>query len=213
MLRDHGVVAVLVRVGSSGVHTRGLYNISMVDVPLHHITRAEYHRAIDAGIYENHERLELLDGLVCDRMTILPPHTTAVETLADWLRTVISRGQTVRSQQPIVIEPLSEPEPDLAVVLGARKDYARQHPVPGQTLLVVEVSDSSLGQDLGLKLEIYARAGIAVYWVVDLNGRRILEHRSPGGSGYAEITEFGETDFIRPPWDSDVSVQVRELLP
>jgi Uma2 family endonuclease len=114
---------------------------------------------------------------------------------------------------PVGIGLRSEPEPDLAVVDGVPEDFELEHPSASQTRLVVEVSDSSLRQDLGVKLRIYAGGGIPEYWVVDLKGRRIIIHTEPEGSSYGTTRYLRDDDVVAPPWGPEATIAVSELLP
>ena len=90
----------------------------------------------------------------------------------------------------------SAPEPDLAWV--ARRDYRRGRPTAEDVLLVIEVSESTLRFDLGKKAELYAAAGIADYWVVDVSARSIVVHRDPAAGRYRDVRTYRESDEIRP---------------
>jgi Uma2 family endonuclease len=128
-------------------------------------------------------------------MTILPPHAAAVENVRELLREMLPAGWHVRSQQPVTLT-ASEPEPDAAVVQGHRHDYNARHPGAAEVGLVVEVADSSLATDRGLKARLYAEAGIEIYWIVNLVDRCIEVHTSPGLQGYAEVTLFDEVQSV-----------------
>jgi Uma2 family endonuclease len=128
-------------------------------------TRREYERLIDAGVFRPGERLELLARhLVVSE----PPgslHATAIGLVEDALRACFGSGWHVRVQMPIALDDESEPEPDVAVVAGGRRDYELARP-EGPALLV-EVSESSLDDDRGAKAALYARAAVAEYWIVN----------------------------------------------
>ncbi len=141
-----------------------------------HWTRVEYERLIDLGAFRPGERLELVGGalLVCEPQG--GPHFTAVGLVEDALRQAFGSGWTVRTQGPIALDEDSEPEPDLAVVPGSRRDHSRAH--PSHPVLIVEVADSSLAFDR-VKGRLYARAGIADYWILDLSDRALEIYREP----------------------------------
>ena len=140
-------------------------------------TRFEYERLIDAGMFRPGERLELLDGKLVVREPQGSLHATAVGLIEDALRACFGSGWVVRVQMPIALDDESEPEPDVAVVAGARRDYELSH--PARPALVVEVSESSLGQDRGDKAGLYARAGVPEYWIVNLVSRCLEVRRDP----------------------------------
>jgi Uma2 family endonuclease len=156
---------------------------------------AEYHALLESGQLNSSDRLELLDGRLVPKMTILPPHATAVQKLFKRLLRLVPATHTVRSQQPITLT-TSEPEPDLCVCLGDDDTYTTRHPGAAEVGLVVEVADSSLATDRGLKARLYAEAGIEIYWIVNLVDRCIEVHTLPGLQGYAEVTLFDEVQSV-----------------
>jgi len=143
-------------------------------------TRAEYHRAADKGVFAPGERLELLDGEIIQKMAPQKSaHFSGVTFAADALEAVLMPGFHIRQQGPIIATDLSEPEPDLAVVVGTFRDYVRRHPVAAEVRLVVEISDATLSLDRNRKAELYARAGIPEYWIEDVRGRTVEVLRDP----------------------------------
>src|SRR5437667_5768041 len=124
-------------------------------------TRAEYDRLIEVGVFQPGDPVELLGGELIVSEPQSEPHYTAIGLIEDALRATLGPGWLVRSQGPIALDDESEPEPDVAVVPGGRRDYSRQH--PSRPVLVVEVSESSLRLDREHKGSLYARAGIEDY--------------------------------------------------
>ncbi|MBX6313328.1 MAG: Uma2 family endonuclease [Isosphaeraceae bacterium] len=135
--------------------------------PVRRFTVAEYHKMIDAGVFGDDTRFELLEGWIITKMTRKPPHDVALALAHTALGRRAPVGWHIREQSAITTAD-SEPEPDLAVVRGEPRDYIDHHPSPGEIGLVVEVADTTLAQDRGLKRRIYARAGIPVYWIINL---------------------------------------------
>jgi len=156
-------------------------------VPTHLLTVADYYRLGEAGILGRDERVELLEGQLVDMSPIGPRHALAVDALNDELRLALRGQAAVRIQNPITLDDRSEPLPDAAVVRRPWHGYPDKHPGPQDVLLVVEVADSSLEVDQGAKLELYARAGIPEFWIVDLTTNQVHVHRDPGEVGYAEV--------------------------
>ena len=122
-------------------------------------TRREYDRLIELGVLHEDEPIELLAGRLVVREPQRTPHATATQLAAEALRTAFGAGWSVRVQLPIALDDASEPEPDVAVVRGAPRDYLREH--PSAPVLVVEIAHDSLRADRTLKARLYARAGIA----------------------------------------------------
>ncbi len=151
-------------------------------VPVRRFSVDEYHRLIRDGYFDAGERIELLEGWIVPKMTRNPPHDVAIDLAQEALRGLVPGGWRVRGQSAVTTID-SEPEPDLAIVRGRARDYRDRHPGPEDMALVVEVADSSLGRDRGLKLRIYARAGVPVYWIVNLVDQSIEVYTDPDGSG------------------------------
>jgi hypothetical protein len=182
------------------------------------ISVERYHDMIEAGLLTENDRLELLEGYLVEKMTVHPPHSFTTDQIRDELTAVAGSGYFVKSQQPITTEE-SEPEPDVIVVKGKKRDFVQRHPGPEDVALVIEVADSTVMQDQNWKKRIYARAGIATYWIVNLPERQIEVYTQPSGQTanptYHHMVTYRETDEI-PVILGDEQVAllpVNELLP
>src|SRR5207244_2898413 len=121
------------------------------------------------GLFRPEERLELLDGEILERMSPQkPPHAEGILGVVDALGPAFGPGYHVRPQLPLILDDGSEPEPDVAVVVGTRRDYGAESPRVAHVRLVVEVADTTLRFDRGRKQRAYARAGILEYWILNL---------------------------------------------
>jgi Uma2 family endonuclease len=177
-------------------------------------TREEYHCAADLGLFGPEERLELLDGEIYAKMSPRkPPHSTAVGHAGDVLARLFGPGFHTCTEQPLVLNDLSEPEPDIVIVPGARFDYQTEHPRTAVALLVAEVADTSLRFDRSQKGQAYARAGISDYWISSLRKRQLKLHRDPAGSHYRSVTILGEEDTVVPLAAPHTTLRVSDLLP
>jgi Uma2 family endonuclease len=129
------------------------------------------------------------------------PHVNAAMALMLRLMDACGRDR-VDQEAPIDVAPgdnqINEPTPDLIVLRKPGSLIRSGNPQPEDLAMVVEIADSSLAFDLGLKARLYARAGIAEYWVADLNGRHLVVHRKPGAEGYGDVAAYGETEAVRP---------------
>lgn len=178
----------------------------------------QYHAMAQAGVLLSGDPIELLEGLLVRKMPKHPPHVIANENAADLLRRAFPTGWHVRTQQPITTR-TSEPEPDVAVVRGARKDYRDKHPGPDDVALVVEVADDSLARDRGLKKGLYARARITEYWIINLVDHQIEVLTQPSGPkrnpDYARVAVFGLAESIPLviAGREIARIAVRDLLP
>ena len=151
--------------------------------PIHRLSVAHFHRMIEAGVFNDGDRVELIDGELRDMTPIGPPHGGDTDYLNRILTSTLADRAIVRVQGALVLEQDTELYPDL-VVLKPRADwYRKSNPSGDDALLVIEVADSSLDIDLNTKLAKYARAGIRRYWVVDIPHRRLHDHRDPDRFG------------------------------
>ena len=181
------------------------------NVTLHRWTRAEYDRMVEAGVFHPEARLELVEGEIVNMTPQGSFHSTITQLLNEALRAVFGKGFTVRVQMPLAIDERSEPEPDIAVVAGAPRDYLNAH--PETALLIVEVADTTLGFDRIRKKRLYARNGIRDYWIVDINAARLEVYRDPVADDYASKVSYGRGDRIRPLAATGSPLEVAELLP
>ena len=138
-----------------------------------------------------------------------PPHAITLELVEETLRTAFGTGWRFRSQSPLVLGQDLDPEPDFAVMAGTPRGSSG-HPTTAD--LVVEVADSSLDFDTNEKRLLYARAGIREYWVVDINGRRLLVYRDPQSGDYATQQALGPVAVVSPLAAPAASVRVAALL-
>jgi Uma2 family endonuclease len=167
--------------------------------PIYRLTVEQYHQMIRAGILAEDAPVELLEGWLVTKMTKNPPHSFATRQLRRALERVVPAGWFVDSQEPLTGE-TSEPEPDVTVIRGDPRDYLQRHPEPGETPLVGEVADTSLRRDRGFKKQVYARAGIPVYWIVNLVDRQIEVYTDPTGPAdnpdYRGQGDYGPADTV-----------------
>lgn len=165
----------------------------------------------DLGIFD-HQRVELIEGQVLQMSPMRAKHTTAVALVEKALLRAFGAGFYVRQQSPLPLGSKSQPEPDIAVVEGDIRDYAKKHPT--HALLVVEVSDTTLAFDRKVKSRVYAQAGIEDYWIVNLVDNCVEVHRQPNESGeYAHKQTLKSGDKIAPLAMPGSPVAVEELLP
>lgn len=168
------------------------------DLTLWRMSVDQYHTLARAGILAD-EPIELLEGWLAQKMTKNPPHTTTTRYVKRALEGAMPSGWFVDAQEPITLAD-SEPEPDIVVVRGDFKDYQKRHPGPAEVAIVIEVSDSTLQRDRGLKKRVYARAKIAVYWLVNLIDNQIEVYTDPTGPtkipDYREQKNYGRADSL-----------------
>ena len=175
----------------------------------------EYRRMIDAGVLAEDEHVELLDGAIVPMSPTSPRHAAHVARLGELLRSLLGDRAQVREEKAIDLEPSTQPEPDLSIVRVRSDFYSGSHPTAGDVLFLVEVADTSLERDRGVKLALYARAGIPAVWVLDLPGDRLWVSSAPQGGEYTDPAEFRRSDGDRRfpvPGVPGVSVTADEVL-
>jgi Uma2 family endonuclease len=177
-------------------------------VPIYRLSVAQYHRMVRAGILVDDDPVELLEGWLVQKMGKKPPHTFSTGQVRDTLPHVLPPGWFVSSQQPVTGE-TSEPEPDVAVVRGNRRDYLERHPEPRETGILVEVSDSTLRHDRGFKKRIYARDRTPVYWIVNLVDRQVEVYTDP--TGPADVPDYRQRQDYKPGEDVPVVIDGQEV--
>ena len=167
------------------------------DEPVWRLSVDQYHAMIRAGILTEDDSVELLEGVLIAKMSKNPAHSTAKRLLLQALLRALPAGWFADEQEPITTSD-SEPEPDLAVIRGAPRDYRDRHPGPHELALVIEVADASLRRDRGRKKRVYARASVPVYWIVNLVDRQVEVYTVPTGPGddpdYRQRQVFGPTE-------------------
>lgn len=183
-----------------------------VDIQRRLFTCAEYETMLAAGILSEHDRVELIEGEILQMSPIGSPHAGCVNRSNGVFSRLLQGRAIVSVQNPLVLGEISEPEPDL-VLLRPRADfYAESHPGPADVLLVVEVADASLGFDRRVKAPLYARAGVAEIWIVDLPGQAVEVHRRPSVRGYREVRRFLRGEVLGVLAFPEVSLKVEEIL-
>jgi Uma2 family endonuclease len=172
------------------------------------LRRVEFERMVEQGFFDEDEKIELLDGVIVQMTPQGIGHAAAIERLTQILVLALAPRARVRVQLPYAASDISEPEPDLAVVPPG--DPERSH--PRQSLLLVEVAESSLSKDRRVKTRIYAAADVPEYWVVDVAGRTIEVRTVPREDSYHQIRVAGPGEKIRLEAFPDVEIAVSDVV-
>ena len=194
--------------------------------PLVPITVVQYHQMIHNGILREGDPIELIDGFLVrkDRsargenlMTHNPRHALLISRVQRLLVTLCdSSGLYLRIQLPVTLSDINAPEPDIAIVRGTEEDYANRHPGPADLEVVIEVADSSVGTDRSTKQRLYATAGIAQYWLVNLPESQLEVYAQPDSASgkYAQQTMFtrGQTISWSPSPTQCLEINVSDLF-
>lgn len=175
------------------------------------INVSEYHGMAEAGILKPQDKVELIHGEILEMSPIGSKHAAIVVKLNKLFNHIISDDQLISIQNPICINDLNEPEPDISVLKAKADFYAESHPKGTDTLLVIEVSDSTLSYDKEIKLPLYATGGVPEYWIINLQKNEIEVHRSPEGDVYKRIQIAQQGDTIELMFNNQ-SIEVNQLL-
>jgi Uma2 family endonuclease len=168
----------------------------------HRFSVAEYYRLGELGLVDR--RTELIEGLLIDMEPIGPWHADIVDVLTQAFAEQALGRFRVRVQQPINLGPESQPQPDVVLCRPGR--YRDHHPAVDDIYLVVEVSDTTLDFDLADKRALYSRAGIAEYWVIDLQAKKLTSLVKNGVEQTVSDTRITPASF------SDVSIDLAQLF-
>ena len=159
----------------------------------------QYHAIIQAGILTEDDSVELLEGLLVFKRPKNPPHRATTRLVRTALENILPAGWYVDSQEPITLSN-SEPEPDIVVVRGDTRQYLDRHPGAEDIALIIEVSDTTLQRDRTVKKRIYARAGISIYWIVNLVEEQVEVYSQPlvevEQPDYSQRLDFGRSAVI-----------------
>lgn len=178
-------------------------------------TREQYYQLGEMGYFQG-RRVERIRGEIVEMSPINWPHQRTKTAISDALRATFAGLGWVNEQGPVTL-PTSDPEPDVAVYRGKMLDYT-DHPTAADTLLVVEVADTSLFYDTTTKAELYAEQGIAEYWVADVTAKKLLVFRDPapipaGGHAYRTVLTLTVGDTVTPVNSPAHTLAVAGLLP
>lgn len=174
----------------------------------------DYHRMGELGLLDPNERTELIAGHITLMASKGTPHVMALRLLTYVFDPLLMEKNAFAStQDPILLDDFSEPEPDFAIVHGTFFDYAQQHPHPNQVYLVVEVADSTLKYDCEVKNKLYAQSGIIDYWVLDLPHRQLHVFREPTPDGYTHHSILEEPHEIASLAFPDMAIAISSILP
>jgi Uma2 family endonuclease len=173
------------------------------------LRRVEFDRMVELGLFENDERIELLRGVMVEMSPQSTPHADVSALLTQLLTRALPTTTQVRCQLPFAASEVSQPEPDVAVYPA--RTFGHDH--PDTAYVVIEVADSSLRKDRGVKCEIYADAGVPEYWVVDLVHATVEVRTEPVDGHHTRMTTFRRGESISLVAFPDVVLATDDFLP
>ena len=184
-----------------------------VTLARHLIDVDTYHRMIDAGILTEDDRVELINGEIISMSPLGKLHKAVVNRINKLLNSKVDKQAIVSIQNSILIPDHSEPEPDIALLKYRDDFYASQHAQPQDVLLIIEVAHTTWNTDYEVKRPLYATAGIAELWLVNVKQHEIEVHRNPARGTYKRIEILQSGDEVHLPIpELEVSVSVDDLL-
>jgi Uma2 family endonuclease len=171
-----------------------------------------YYKMAEAGILTDPHHVELIDGEIFDMAAIGSPHAAVTNRLARPLtRALRDEAALVNVQSPLRLDAYNEPQPDVMLLRSRADDYRASHPNAADVLLLVEVSETSLAYDRGVKLALYAKFGVPEVWIVDLPGAAIEVYREPKEGAYAS-RELLTEGLLVPALVPGVTIDVAGLI-
>lgn len=173
---------------------------------------ADFYQMLKAGILTENDRVELIDGEVVERSPIGSRHAGCVNRLTTVLGRMVGRHFIVAVQNPIHVDNYSEPQPDVAVLTYREDFYSRSHPTPADVVIVVEVADTSVEYNRLVKVPLYARAGIAEVWLVNLASQTVEVYSQAENGAYTMMREIGAGQEIIFSRDASLILRVDDLL-
>ncbi len=176
----------------------------------HLITVAEYDQMIELGVYTENDRIELLNGEIIELMPKGPKHVYFNEKNADIFREKLGKSADVRSQNPIILDDFSEPEPEIVLAKPPRENYLEKHPTASGIFLIMEISDTTLAYDREAKA--YSRNRIQQYLLLNLNKETLEEYREPSEDGYQFKRTLRKGDSLNLTAFPEVEIKIDDLF-
>ena len=183
-----------------------------VEIAKRCFTVAEYNRMGEAGILQEDDRVELIEGEIIEMSPIGRRHAACVGRLTDIFSKLLAERAIVWVQNPVVLNDYAEPQPDVALLRRREDFYERSLPAPGDVLLIVEVADTTLEYDRQIKVPLYARAGISEVWVVNVMDEQVEVYTRPAEGVYQDVSQYGRGEAINSADALNLTLTVDEIL-
>lgn len=172
----------------------------------------DFRKMTEVGILPEESGWEIIDGRIIDKVKIGSRNAGTVRKLTKTLNDKVGDLVLLSNRNPIHIDEYNEPEPDIALLKPREDFYSESHPTPADVLLLIEVSDLTIRYDSEIKKRLYAEAGIAEFWLVNLNEKTVEVYTQPKNGSYysARILEPSET--IESAAMQNLTLAVEEIL-
>ena len=175
-------------------------------------TRRDYHRMIEAGVLTEDDRVELINGNIITMSPVGSRHLATVNRFIRPFTKIVSDDYILSIQNPVGINDISEPEPDVAILHFREDFYETKKPTPQDVPLIIEVSDTTLEKDRKVKLPLYANAGIPEAWIVDLTKNIISVCKNPSPKGYQNTKDYFPNENITVSAIPNLTVPVSDIF-
>lgn len=183
-----------------------------VQVLRRRFTVEEYYRMAQAGILNEDDRVELIEGEIIEMAPIGSRHAAHVKGLNRLFSQQVGQEVLISVQDPVRLSERSEPQPDIALLRFRPDLYATSHPGPADVLLLIEVADATVEYDREVKAPLYAREGIREFWLVDLPGERIEVYRDPSPEGYRQVRTVQRGERLSPEAFPGLELSAEDIL-
>jgi Uma2 family endonuclease len=170
----------------------------------------DYHQMIEAGLLEDRS-IELINGEMIEMSPEGVAHSFYCRGTAKYLRSILGDRAEISEAHPIILPNNSEPEPDIAILHTPDTRYQTRHPFATDIFWLIEIANSTLSKDLGVKKDLYAQAGIPEYWVMNLQTSELVIFRDLTDGGYRSEICLG-SGTISPLAFPDLSIDLFSLF-
>jgi len=203
-------MSAVLEIQKTAPKTEVFQNGQILDARL--ISVKEYDQMIEYGILTTKDKVELLNGVIIEKMPKGIKHAALNDLVGEIFRENLGSKITVRNQNPIVLDDFSEPEPDIVLAKPPRKRYFENHPTPEDIFLIVEISDSTLGRDRFAKGLAYARADIRQYLILNVQDQTIEDYRQPNADGYQSKQTYRNGEQFNLVAFPEIEIKVDDLF-
>ncbi|MBD2179028.1 Uma2 family endonuclease [Pseudanabaena sp. FACHB-1998] len=184
-----------------------------IEPQIHLWTVADYHQMIEAGVLDEDDRVELLEGKIVCMSPQRPFHAASVQRSSHYLFEMLRNRASIRVQLPVTLGNDSEPEPDIAVVRFDANEYSFRHPEAPDIYLLIEVADWTISKDRKQKARIYGKNHVLEYWILDLQKRQVYIFRQPEEGTYREELILNSIDSVTIQAFPDVAIALEAMFP
>ena len=185
---------------------------TQVEMKRRRFTVADFLRLAEIGFLADDERVELIRGEIIEMSPISEGHASTVMRLVSLLSRMFGQRALLSVQNPVQLDDATLPQPDVALLRPRDDFYGQRHPGPEDTLLLIEVSDTTLTYDRRVKTALYSAAGVMEYWIINLQKRQIEVYREPQSEGYRTTTRYAPGEMLSPLAFPDINLKVDEII-